>query len=187
MIDFIEVDLIPIAIKNQLRMIKKVSTCTEVCAITLLAAMWSIGLFRDFTTGLVLSLILLSLTTPLLLPGYMFDKVNQSTVRCNSDRIHILDKKGGCWRSIDCNTITAVRIKEVSGFFYGHNKDMFRDKYICIFLNGATNMPDVPYAKLFTEKDFVMFAYNDEALQWILEKYPNQARRSRAREDDPIV
>ena len=170
MVDCKEIDLIPIGIKNQIRMIKRVSTCTEVCAITLLVVMWAAGFFRDLITGVVFSLILLLITTPLLLPGYIFDKVSQSTVCFAADHIHILDKKGICGRSIDCNTITAVRVKEISGFFYGQNKDMFRNKYVCIFLNGATNIPNVPYKNLFTEKDFIMFGYHAEALQWLLQK-----------------
>lgn len=173
MVDCIEIDLMPIGIKNQIRIIKKVSTCTEVCAITLLVVMWVAGFFHDLITGVVFSLILLLITTPLLLPGYMFDKVSQSTLCFTDDHIHILDKKGICWRSIDCNTITAVRVKEIPGFFYGHNKDMFRNKYVCIFLNGATTIPNVSYAKLFTEKDFIMFGYHAEALQWLQQKYPH--------------
>ena len=173
MVDCKEIDLIPIGLKNQISMIKRVSTCTEACAITLLIVMWVAGFFRDLITGVVFSLVLLSITTPLLLPGYMFDKVSQSTVRFSADHIHILDKKGVCWRSIDYNTITAVRVKEISGFFYGHNKDMFRNKYVCIFLNGTTNIPNVPYKNLFAEKDFIMFGYHADALQWLLQKYPH--------------
>lgn len=173
MIDSEEIDLIPIGIKNQVRMIKRVSTCTEVCAITLLVVMWVGGLFRDLITGVVFSLILLLITTPLLLPGYMFDKVSQSTVSFADNHIHILDKKGKCWRSIDCNTITAVRVKKISGFFYGQNKDMFQNDYVCIFLNGTTNIPNVPYKNLFIEKDFIMFGYHAEALQWLLQKNPH--------------
>ena len=169
-----EIDLIPIGIKNQIRMIKRVSTYAEVCAIALLVVLWLAGFFRDYITGLVFSIILLSITTPLLLPGYMFDKVSQSTVRFTADHIHIIDKKGVCWRSIDCNTITTVCTKEISGFFYGQNKDMFRNNYVCIFLNGKTTIPNVPYAKLFTEKDFIMFAYHAEALQWLLQEYPKK-------------
>ena len=126
MIDSEEIDLIPIGIKNQVRMIKRVSTCTEVCAITLLVVMWVGGLFRDLITGVVFSLILLSITTPLLLPGYMFDKVSQSTVSFSDNHIHILDKKGKCWRSIDCNTITAVRVKKFQVFSTGKIKICFK-------------------------------------------------------------
>lgn len=173
MVDYKEIDLMPIGIKNQMRMIKRVSTCTEVCAITLLVVMWAAGFFHDLVTGAVFSLILLLITTPLLLPGFMFDKVSQSTVCFVADHIHILDKKGVRWRSIDCNTITAVRVEEISGFFYGHNKDMFRNKYVCVFLNGATTIPNVSFSNLFTEKDFIMFGYHAEALQWLLQKYPH--------------
>lgn len=165
-----EIDLIPIGIKNQIRMIKIVSTCTELCAITLLVIMCATGFFRDLITGLVFSFVLLVITTPLLIPGYVFDKISQSTVRFSAEHIYILDKKGRCWRTIDCSVITAVSEKEITGFFYGKNKDTFRNKYVCIFLNGTTNIPDVPYKKLFNQKDFIMFAYHAEALQWLLQK-----------------
>ena len=179
MVNYTEIDLIPIDIKNQMRMIKRVSTCTEVCAITLLVVMWAAGFFHDLTTGVVFSLILLSITTPLLLPGFLFDKVSQSTVCFDADYIHIFDKKGRCWRSIDCNTITAVRVEEISDFFYGHNKGMFQNKYVCIFLNGTTTIPKASYANLFTEKDFIMFGYHAETLQWLLQKYPNKGSEAR--------
>ena len=173
MVECKEIDLIPIDLKNQIKMIKGVSICTEVCAITLLAVMWVVGFFHDFETGIIFSSAFLLVTTPLLLPGFMFNKVSQSSVSFVSDQIRILDKRGVCWRLIDYNTITDVRVEEISGFFYGHNKDMFRNKYVCIFLNGATNIPNVPYKNLFTEKDFIMFGYHADALQWLLQKYPH--------------
>lgn len=173
MVDNIEIDLMPIGIKKQMRMIKRVSTCAEVCVITLLVVMWAAGFFHDLITGTVFTLILLLITTPLLLPGLMFDKVSQSRVYFAADQLHILDKRGKCWRVIAYDTITAVRVDEISGFFYGHNKDMFRNKYVCVFLNGATTIPDVSFAKLFTERDFIMFGYHAEALQRLLQKYPH--------------
>ena len=166
-----EIDLMPLGIKNQMRTIKKVSIYTEVCAFALLVVMWAAGFFHDLVTGAVFSLVLLLITTPLLLPGYMFDKVSQSKVRFTVDKIYILDKKGACWRSIDYRSITAVRVEEISGFFYGHNKDMFRNKYVCIFLNGLTTIPNVSFAKLFAEDNFIMFGYNAEALNWVYEKH----------------
>lgn len=173
MVECKEIDLIPRGIKNQIKTINRVSICTEVCAIILLAVMWVAGFFHDFETGIIFSSIFLLITTPLLLPGFMFNKVSQSSVSFASDQIRILDKRGVCWRSIDYNIITDVRVEEISGFFYGHNKDMFRNKYVCIFLNGETNIPNVPYKNLFAEKDFIMFGYHADALQWLLQKYPH--------------
>lgn len=173
MVDYVEIDLMPIGIKNQMRMIKKVSTCTVMCTFALLVFMWMFGFFHDLETGIIFSSAFLLVTTPLLLPGFMFDKVSQSRVSFTTDQIHILDKRGACWRSIDYSTITDVRVEEISGFFYGHNKDMFRNKYVCIFLNGVTNIPNVPYKNLFTEKEFIMFGYHADALQWLLQKYPH--------------
>jgi len=170
MVGYEIIDLMPIGIKNQTKMIERVSICATGCVIALLVIMWATGFFYDSVTATIFSLILLLITTPLLLPYFIFDKVSQSTVRFSADQIYILDKRGKCWRSIDYNTITAVRVDEISGFFYGHNKDMFRNKYVCVFLNGATTIPNVSFANLFTEKDFIMFGYHTEALQWLLQK-----------------
>lgn len=170
MADYIEIDLMPIGIKNQMRVIKKVGTCAVMFAFALSAVMWATGYYYDVLTGIVFSLVLFLIAIPLLLPGLKFDKVSQSKVRFTADQIRILDKKGTCWRTIDYCIITDVHIEEISGFFYGANKDMFRNKYVCLFLNGSINKPDAPFAKLFTEKDFVMFGYNAEALQQVYQK-----------------
>ena len=171
--DYQKIDLMPIGIKKQMRTIKKVGTCTAICIFSLLVVMWAAGVFHDLTTGIVLSLMLLLIIIPLLLPGLLFDKVSQSTMCFAADQIHIHDQKGSCWRSIDYNAITSVRVEEISGFFYGSNKDAFRNRYVCIFLNGLTAVPNVPFANLFTEKDFFMFAYHNEALNWVRQKAPN--------------
>ena len=52
MVECTEIDLIPSDIKNQIKMIKRVSICTEVCAITLLAVMWVAGFFMISKQGL---------------------------------------------------------------------------------------------------------------------------------------
>ena len=83
----------------------------------------------------------------------------------------ICDKSGACWRTIKYSAITAINVQEISGFFYGQNKDMFRSKYVCVYLNGATNVPDVSFEKLFLQKDFFMFSYNLDALRWLQQKH----------------
>ena len=165
-----EIHLIPIGIKNLMRIIKKVSMCTVCGYASLLVIMWVAVFFHDWITGVVFSITLLFITIPILIPGFMFDKVSQSVVCLEIDRINVLDKKGVCWRSIDYNAITAVRVEEVSGFFYGHNKNLFSNKYICIFLNEETTIPNVSYAKLFSAKEFLLFDYQAEALKWLQDR-----------------
>lgn len=171
MTDELEIDLMPISIKNQMRAIRIVSVWAVGCTFTLLIAMFLFGIIQDVVTALVFSFILLFVTTPLLIPGFRYDKISQSKICFTSDRICILDKKGECWRSIDYSIISDIQIKDVTGFFYGENKNMYKSTYICIFLNGITDVPPVPFAKLFTENDFIMFGYQAEALQLVLRKY----------------
>ena len=131
---------------------KKVSICVEIGVVFLLLVMGIAGFFKDLTTGIIFTSILLLITTPLMIPGFLFEKISQSTVRFAEDRIQVLDKKGICWRTIFYREITNVRIEEVSGFFYGQNQNLFRNTYICIFLNRSTSIPDVSFSKLFTVK-----------------------------------
>ena len=170
MIYNLEIDLMPSGIKKQIEMIRRVAIYTEIGAIAVLFTMAITGFFRDLATGIFFSSAILLITTPLLIPGFRFEKVSQSTVRFADDQIYVLDKGGVCWRTIDYNTITTVRVEEVAGFFYGHNKDMFRNIYVCVFLNGSAKMPQVPFAKLFVDKDFIMFGYHADALQFLQQK-----------------
>lgn len=173
MVDCKEIDLMPIGIKNYMRTIKKVSLCVAIGTFALIFVMWVAGFFHDPETGIKFSSALLLIVIPLQVPGFMFEKVSQSKVYFGDDSIRILDKRGTCWRSIDYNSITAVHEKEIWGFFYGSNKDMWRNKYVCIFLNGLTTIPNVSFAKLFAEKDYIMFGYNAEALHWVYQKSPH--------------
>ncbi|MBQ4102403.1 MAG: hypothetical protein IJC85_05915 [Oscillospiraceae bacterium] len=162
-----EVDLMPICLKKQMNTIKKVSICVEIGVVFLLLVMGIAGFFKDLTTGIIFTSILLLITTLLMIPGFLFEKISQSTVRFAEDRIQVLDKNGICWRTIFYREITNVRIEEVSGFFYGQNQNLFRNTYICIFLNGSTSIPDVSFSKIFTDKDFIMLGYHAEVFLWL--------------------
>lgn len=162
-LECMEINLMPIGLKKQMNTIKKVSICAEIGVVFLLLLMGVAGFFKNSTTGIIFSFILLLITTPLMIPGFMFEKISQSTVRFTKEQIQILDKKGMCWRTIFYRDITDVRIEVVSGFFYGQNQHMFRNTYICVFLNGLTSIPDVSFSKLFTDKDFIMLGYHAEA------------------------
>ena len=170
MVSHLIIDLMPISIKCQMSTIKKVCTYTAVCSFSLLGVMWSTGVFHDLSAGMMFSLLLLLLSIPSLVPVIRYDKISQSTVCFTSEQINIRDKRGVCCRSIDYKTITSVRIIEIPGFFYGQNKDLFRNKYICAFLNGATRIPDVSFSALFAEEDLIMFAYHSEALHLLCQK-----------------
>lgn len=169
---FVEIDLMPIGIKKLMSVVRRISICTALCLFVFVAFLWIVEVFDRLETGIGCSLLVFLATILILRPGLMFDKVSQSTVRFATDQMYLLDQKGRRWRTIDYNTITTVRVEEVSGFFYGQNQDMFRNKYVCIFLNGSTNIPNVSYVHLFTEKDFIMFGFNEEALHWLHQKCP---------------
>lgn len=160
MIDQFEFDLMPISIKMQMRTIRKVGFFLVGCLFTLYITVSLLGVFRNMFTAVTFFLMLLLVIVPVLLPGLRYDKISQSRIYFGADYIRIIDKKGKCWRAVEYSTISDVRTEYISGFFYGENKDMFRNKYICIFLNGLTDIPPVPFARLFTENDFILFAYH---------------------------
>ena len=165
--DYIEIDLLPKSIKSQMQAIKTVSFCVTISAVAFLIALWCFGCFDTTTTGILFSIMILCVFIPMLLPSILYYKTSQSSLTITDDHIYIRDKKGNCLRTINCNTITDIRIEEISDFFYGRNRHTFRFEYVCLFLNGNTQIPDVSFSKLFFEKDFIMFGYNEEALKRI--------------------
>ena len=164
MVDYFETTLVPVGIKKLMKTIRTVGICTEIFVIVLVIVLGVTRRFSDLAAVILFSVLIHLITAPLLLPGLLFDKVSQSTVCLTESRMQILDKSGNCWRTIDYRDITDVRVEKVSGFFYGRNKELYQSCYICVFLNGSTTIPDVSFAKLFSYEEFVMFAYNPDAL-----------------------
>ena len=165
--DFLEISLMPINIKKLMCTVRKLCICVAVGTFTLLSFMWVVGVFDSYKTGIACSLLFLLVNIPILRPGIAFDKVSQSTVRFFSHQMCLFDKRGRCWRIVNYKEITDVRVEDVSGFFYGQNQDRVKDKYVCVFLNGSMDIPNVPYRHLFNEEDFIMFGYNDQAIHWL--------------------
>ena len=181
MVDYFETTLVPVSIKKLMTTIKRVGVCAEIFAIALVIILGATGFFSDLTTVILFSVLIHLLIAPVLIPGFLYDKVSQSTVCLTESRMQILDKNRNCWRTIDYHDITAVRTEEISGFFYGKNKEMYHSSYICVFLNGSTTIPDVSFAKLFSYEEFVMFAYNPDALARIQQPeqlFPSTKNRS---------
>ena len=85
------------------------------------------------------------------------------------DCIRVLDAKGKCWREIPYDSICDIRIETIIGAFYGE-KDTAEFKYICVFLNGNTQIPEVSYAKLYKHKDFFMMYYDERAFALLQRK-----------------
>ena len=103
MVDFLEINLMPIGIKKLMSVVRRISICTVVCMFAFLIYIWGAGVFDCFVTGIGCSLLFLFVIIPILRPGIVFDKVSQSTVRFVADQMYLLDKKGRCWRTIDYN------------------------------------------------------------------------------------
>ena len=181
MVDYIETNLVPTGIKKLMKTIRTVGICTEIFVIVLVIILGVTRRFSDLAAGILFSVLIHLLIAPVLIPGLLFDKVSQSTVCLTERQIQILDKNKNCWRSIDYHDITAVRTEEISGFFYGKNKEMYHSSYICVFLNGSTTIPDVSFAKLFSHEEFFMFAYHPDALARIQQPeqlFPSTKNRS---------
>lgn len=171
--DFLQVDLMPFVIKSLMNGIKKVVICSEFFCVAIIILLWAMGFIGDFGTGVIVTVAFQFITINMLILGLKFNRTSQSIVRFTDDKIQVLDSKGNCWREIDYNTITTVRAEIIADFFYGRSKKTFRFKYVCLYLNGATSIPNVSFAKLFKEKNFFMFNYNDEALHFLEKKIGN--------------
>ena len=181
MVDYFETKLVPVSMKQLMTTIKRVGVCAEIFAIALVIILGATGFFSDLTTVILFSVLIHLLIAPVLIPGFLYDKVSQSTVCLTESRMQILDKSGNCWRTIDYRDITDVRVEKVSGFFYGRNKELYQSCYICVFLNGSTTIPDVSFAKLFSHEEFFMFAYHPDALARIQQPeqlFPSTKNRS---------
>lgn len=118
------------------------------------------GVYDSPKTGILCSIIMLGFSVLLLIPGFYYEKVSQSWAALSDKEIRILDKKGRCWRVLPIERITSLQVKEIAGFFYGKNSTEAKDTYLCIFLNEATEIPEVSYHKLFFQEDFFLVSYD---------------------------
>lgn len=142
--------------------------------IILLLIMYAVGIFPDTTTAVLFSVGIMPIPAILLIPGLLYEKISQSTVEFEVNRIKVFDRCGRCWREISYSSITDIRINEVTGYFYGTNKHLFCEKHICFFLNDATDMPDVSYAKLFKNPSFFMIGYQEGLLEQVRKMVPDK-------------
>lgn len=165
-----ETTLVPRAMKKLMHRIRTIGITAVIVAILLILIFALTGAFRNLTTGIYASSLYLLCTVPMVMPGLLYDKVSQSIIQFTDDQLRILDKKRKCWRTIDYDTITTVQIEEVAGFFYGKDKDKCICKYVCVYLNGTTALPDCSFKKLFSHQDFVMFGYDSDALRYFQQR-----------------
>lgn len=108
---------------------------------------------------------LITIVYPLLwLPLAISKKAIRSKVNLTEKTIKVISEKGECWREIPYSFITEIRVEEIEGWFYGFNQELYRHKYICLFMNNNSEIPIESYKKMFLQKDFFMIAYSEELL-----------------------
>ncbi len=168
--EYFEINLVQTGIKKLINTKMIIGVCFDVILVVIYYFLFGAsGLFDDLKMAIGFSIFGIALLAANLTPFHS-SKVSQSTIRFYDNHVSILDKKGNCWRSINYSEITSIQTREVEGFFYGVGKDDVVNKYICVFLNGINEIPNISYKKLFTHKDFFMFFYNEEAYQYLYER-----------------
>ncbi|MBE6748837.1 MAG: hypothetical protein E7557_06360 [Ruminococcaceae bacterium] len=160
----IKFDVMPIGIKSFIRIRKKVCIFAEFFSILWVIAMVATGLIRNLSDCVAFFVALQIVMMIMVTPWIFYCKLSQSILIFLEDHLNVCYENGKCWRTIKYSEITDVRVKEVPGFFYGENQNMEKNNYICIFLNGTTDIPDNSFAKLFKEENFFMFAFQEQAL-----------------------
>ena len=122
-------------------------------------------ILEDVTGLAPLFLIIFSIPAGVLIyPLLRYGKLSQSTLTIGENDIEIRDRKGICLKQIPFDSITEIRREQIYGELFGEKKDECHGVYLCFFLNGNTEVPDVPFYKLFLHKNFTMVYYEEENL-----------------------
>ena len=159
-----KINLVPNKFKNIIRTLCFVTVMMEVVVVFVSLLSWICGIALDFYSAIKFCACMHFATVPMLCRGFRFVKVSYSTVVFDADRIRVLTKGGRCWREIFYESITKFQEEEIVGFFYGREEERERLKatYVCFYLNGETNKPDVSYKRLFKHENFIMINNEDQ-------------------------
>ena len=141
----------------------RIAVIFSVCLFCTAMCMMACGVFENTATTVFIITAVIVLITICLQPGIANNKLIYSKVEFSHEGIEVKDKKG-CWRVIPYEAITNIQVEEVFGFFFGTNRERIVAKYICFYLNGEKEHPNVPYNKLFKEPNFFLMGYQDDAL-----------------------
>lgn len=163
--------LVPPAFKAVMKATIRVGIFCEITFSFVLVIAGICGIFQDIFSAFFSSAVFLLIMPFALIPCLRHYKVSQSSVEILSDRIKVLDKRGVCCREIHFDTINRIRVESIAGFFYGQDRNQSEHKYICIFLNDCTQIPNAEYDKLFKHKDFFMLYYSEDALDFLSCKF----------------
>ena len=129
-----------------------------------------LGAFSDLFTAISVPCMLLILPAYIFLQRWYYDCKTESKIRLCKNTIQIIDWRGQIKQEICYRKITTMRIEEITGFFYGGDRDNGTNIYICLFMNGQTQIPDVEYKKLYYQDDFVLIAYDDRVYSVLKER-----------------
>lgn len=162
-------NLVPKNYKNVIKIINKISIICIVMTLIFIPAL-TLGVLKDIESFIIFFVFFISTFVVLSIPGFRYDRVSQSIVCLTDDGIQAVDKKGRCWRFIDYRSISMIKKQELVGFFYGFRKDEGAYDYICIYLNGNIQIPDVAYSKLYNQNDFFLISYDKELYKKLLNK-----------------
>lgn len=153
--------LVPPAFKAIIKTTIKVSFFCEIAFFIVLLIMGIVGIFEDIFSSVCFSVVFLCIIPLALIPCLRHYKTSQSSVEFSYDCIRVVDEAGACWREIPYDAISSISVENISGFFYGQDRQRANHKYICVYLNGCTRIPDVAYHELFKHKDFFMSYYQE--------------------------
>lgn len=129
-----------------------------------------LDLYDEMKDFAFVTLIIISFEGFFWYPYVRYGRLSLSVAVISAEGIDFVDAEGRCWRSIPYHCITKARRTTVSGTFYGEKKDEVEGTYVCFFLNKLEAIPDVPYHRLFSHKDFSMI-YDQEHLSDVLKLY----------------
>lgn len=154
------VNLVCPSFRRVISVVKITSIGLNIVVVLLVLFFSLCGVFENTRTGILFSTIILVFSGLLLIPGLYYERVSHSFVSISNEEIRVLDKNGCCWRVFSLNCISYLQVKEIAGFFYGKNRMNAKDTYLCIFLNGATEIPEASYHRLFFQDDFFLVSYD---------------------------
>ena len=137
-----------------------------ICSFFFLLILLSCGFggISDFTTALALFGCWGVFTLFLFYPLLRYGRLSQCVLTIGDDFLEIRDRKGICLKQIPVETVTEIRRERIYGELYGDKKDECHAVYLCFFLNGNTEVPDIPYSKLFLHEDFTMIYYPEKEI-----------------------
>ena len=124
---------------------------------------------EDNFTRIFLILVSILLSIIVNWPALMYGRTSNMQIFFDSECMRIRYKNGKILRTVYYIDIKEIQIKEIYGFFYRNNN--IKSKYICVFLNEKTEIPTVPFKKLFYQENLVILNYTPSVFCFIVQKF----------------